>query len=113
MTGDGVSLRCRTACTQTPTPSAHRRLHHRHNTGAHPATLQANGLGYNLAVDIGIAIDHFSLFGPAEIELEIVFFGETDAPMDLVRGGADAAGGIARPGLGHADFPGGRLTIGQ
>src|SRR5437660_425115 len=80
---------------------------------AYPATLQANGLGHNLAVDIGIAIDHFTLFGTAEIELEVIFFGETDAPMDLVRCGADAAAGIARPGLGHGDFPGGLLPIGQ
>ena len=69
--------------------SVHRRLHHRDNTGAYPTALQANGLCHNLAVDIGIAIDHFTLFGTAEIELEIVFFGETDAPMDLVRSGAD------------------------
>jgi hypothetical protein len=75
--------------------------------------LETNSLGYHLAVDIGIAIDHFTLFGTAEIELEIVFFGETDAPVDLVRGGADAAAGIARPGLGHGDFPGGLLPIGQ
>jgi hypothetical protein len=50
----------------------HRRLHYKDNTGAHPTTLQANGLCHNLAVDIGIAIDHFALFGTAEIELEIV-----------------------------------------
>src|ERR1043165_4449281 len=100
-------LRCRTACIQAPTSSAHKRLHPRENTGAYPTTLQTNGLGHHLAVDIGIAIDHFTLFGTAEIELEIVFFGETNAPMDLVRGGADAAAGIARPGLGHGDFLGG------
>ena len=52
--------------------------------------LETNSLGYHLAVDIGIAIDHFTLFGTAEIELEIVFFGET-----------------------HGDFPGGLLPIGQ
>src|SRR5712691_3095634 len=80
---------------------------------AYPATLQANGLSHNLAVDIGIAIDHFTLFGTAEIELEVVFFGETDAAMDLVRCGADAAAGIARPGLSHGDLLGRLLPIGQ
>src|SRR5712691_4609263 len=113
MAVDGVSLRCRTACTQAPTASVHRRLHRRDNTGAHPSTLQANGLCHNLAVDIGITIDHFTLFGTAEIELEIVFFGETDAPMDMVRCGADAAAGIARPGLSHGDLLGRLLPIGQ
>ena len=80
---------------------------------AYPATLQANGLSHNLAVDIGIAIDHFTLFGTAEIELEIVFFGETNTPMDLVRRSTDATAGIARPGFGHSDFFGRLLPVGQ
>src|SRR6266704_2201021 len=85
-------------------------------TGTHqvrPTMLQPDSLSHHLAVDVGIAVDHFTLFGAAEIELQVVFFGETDTAMDLVRGGADPAAGIAGPGFSHGDFLRYLLRIGQ
>src|SRR5262245_49062237 len=75
--------------------------------------LETKSPGHHLAVDVSIAVEHFTLFRTAEIELEIVFFRKTDTSVDLVRGGADATAGVARPGLGHGDFPGCFLPIGQ
>jgi hypothetical protein len=76
-------------------------------------TLETKSPGYHLAVDVRIAVHHFPLLRATEIELEIVFFRKTNAAVDLVCGGADTPAGIAGPGLGHGDFPGCLLSIGQ
>jgi hypothetical protein len=64
-------------------------------------------------VQVSIAVHHFTLFGPAEVELQVVLLGETDAAMDLVRGSADPAAGVAGPGFRHGDFLGCVKAIGQ
>ena len=53
--------------------------------GFSPLGLQTDFLGHHLAVHIGVAVEHLALFGAPEVELQVVFLGEADTAVNLMR----------------------------